>query len=219
MISSCCFFYLPCETKELCFGLMILISSFIIRIRGEWASFALRPCGDALLEAVFITESGSRGRLRFGLAPGSCTSARSCLCLHGNRWGEWRAFLGYGNREETAKSHTSERIQSCFWYLWQELLAEAAVPEPTLAQDTGNEEMGPLSYVITGAQPAECMFVHAYMCVSVCKTDRPTVDPPTVCMIYPILYPATLCKHQLSGPQSHWQEKNRTQWWWLYILL
>ena len=68
------------------------------------------------------------------------------------------------------------------WYLWQELLAEAAVPEPTLAQDTGNEEMGPLSYVITGTQPAECMFVHAYVCVSVCKTDRLTDCRSAYCM-------------------------------------
>lgn len=57
---------------------------------------------------------------------------------------------------------------------WLELLAEAAVPEPTLDTDTGNEEMHPLSYVITGTKAGECVFVHARVCVSVCVPDRPT---------------------------------------------
>lgn len=69
-------------------------------------------------------------------------------------------MLGYGNSEEMTQSHTSEWIQSCS-DLCLELLAEAAVPEPTLEEDTGNEEMSPLSYVITGTQTGECVFVYA----------------------------------------------------------
>lgn len=50
------------------------------------------------------------------------------------------------------------------WCLWLELLAEAAVPEPTLAKDTGNEEMGPLSYVMTGTQTGECVCACVCLC-------------------------------------------------------
>lgn len=50
-----------------------------------------------------------------------------------------------------------------------------------------------------------CMYV--CVCLSVGLTDWWTVDPRAVCMICPILCPATLCKQQLSGPtESHWQE-------------
>lgn len=82
--------------------------------------------------------------------------------------GQWvrgqQGMLGYGNSEESTQSHTSERIRS-YSDVWLELRAEAAVPEPTLEKDTGNDEMGPLSYVITGTQTGECVFVHASVCV------------------------------------------------------
>lgn len=129
---------------------------------------------------------------------GSFSPTRSCL----SAW-QWargqQGMLGYGNREETV----------LLWCLWLELLAEAAVPEPTLAEDTGNGEMGPLSYVITGTQTGECVFIYACVSMSVSNTDSggTTVNPPAVCMICPILYPAALCKQQVSGPEdSHRQE-------------
>ena len=82
------------------------------------------------------------------------------------------------------------------WCLWLELLAEAAVPEPTVEEDTGNEGMVLLSYVITGTRTGECVFVYACVCVclSLDWTDWRTADPPAVCMTCPILHPATLCK-------------------------
>lgn len=52
-----------------------------------------------------------------------------------------------------------------------------------------------------------CLFMHVSVCLSVKLTDWLTVDPSAVCMICPILYPATLCKQQLSeAVENHWQE-------------
>jgi len=52
-----------------------------------------------------------------------------------------------------------------------------------------------------------CMCVCVCVCLSLNLTDWLTVDPPAVCMICPILHPATLCKQQFSGPEeSHRQE-------------
>ena len=101
------------------------------------------------------------------------------------------------------------------WSLWPVLWAEAAVPEPTLEEHMGNGEMGPLSYVITGTQTVECVFVHASVCVCLWngQTDWLTVNPPTVCMICPILQPATLCKQHFSGPEeSPSQEVSTSQY-------
>lgn len=39
------------------------------------------------------------------------------------------------------------------------------MPEPTVDEDTGNEETGLLSDVITGTQTGGCVFVYAYVCV------------------------------------------------------
>ena len=68
------------------------------------------------------------------------------------------------------------------WCLWLELLAEAAVPEPTVEEDTGNEGMGPLSYVITGTRTGECVFVYACVCVSVVRLDGLTDRRSPRCM-------------------------------------
>lgn len=52
-----------------------------------------------------------------------------------------------------------------------------------------------------------CVCACKCVCLSLKRTDWLTVNPPAVCMICPILHPATLCKQQLSGPEeSHWQE-------------
>lgn len=77
------------------------------------------------------------------------------------------------------------------------------MPEPTLDEDTGNEEMGPLSCVITGTQTGECVFVYACVCVSVFKTDRRT-DRRSPCCMHDLSHssPATLCKQQFSGPEQ-----------------
>lgn len=56
------------------------------------------------------------------------------------------------------------------------------MPELTVEEDTGNEEMGPLSYVITGTQTGECVFVYACVCVSVVKTDGLTDCQSPCCM-------------------------------------
>lgn len=52
-----------------------------------------------------------------------------------------------------------------------------------------------------------CVRACKCVCLSSKRTDWLTVNPPAVCMICPILHPATLCKQQPSGPEeSHWQE-------------
>lgn len=52
-----------------------------------------------------------------------------------------------------------------------------------------------------------CVCACKCVCLSLKRTDWLTVNPPAVCMICPILHPATLCKQQFSGPEeSHWQE-------------
>lgn len=48
------------------------------------------------------------------------------------------------------------------------------------------------------------LFTHMCVGLSVKRTDWLSVDPSAVCMICPILYPATLCKQQLSV--NHGQE-------------
>lgn len=57
------------------------------------------------------------------------------------------------------------------WWLQLKLLAEAAVPEPTLEEDTGNEETRLQSPVFTGTETGECVFVHASVCLSFLRTD------------------------------------------------
>lgn len=74
-----------------------------------------------------------------------------------------RAGLG---EQRAADAVTLLRADTALlWSLWPVLWAEAAVPEPTLEEDMGNGKMGPLSYVITGTQTVECVFVHASVCV------------------------------------------------------
>lgn len=124
--------------------------------------------------------------------------------------GQWvrgqQGMLGYGNSEELTRSHTSKRMQRCSdvsgWSKW----AETVVPELTLEGDTGNEEPGPLSCVIT-AHRLESVCLCTKVCVSMKRTDWLIVNPTGVCMICPILHPATLCKQYFSGPEeSRWQE-------------
>lgn len=62
------------------------------------------------------------------------------------------------------QSHTSTADAVLLGCLRPELRAEAAVPEPTLEGDTGNEGTGPLSHVVTGTPTGQRVFVHVCVC-------------------------------------------------------
>lgn len=85
------------------------------------------------------------------------------------RAGLWEQSVG------DTVTHTHHRADAVLlWCLQLKLLAEAAVPEPTLEEDMGNEETCPLSPVFTGTETGECVFVHASVCLSFIPTDGPT---------------------------------------------
>lgn len=93
-----------------------------------------------------------------------CSWAALCFCLAAGRAGLWEQGAG--------DAVTHRRADAVLlWCLQLKLLAEAAVPEPTLDEDTGNEETRPLSPVFTGTETGECVFVHASVCLSFPRTD------------------------------------------------
>lgn len=88
------------------------------------------------------------------------------FCLAAGHAGLWEQGAG-----DAVTHRRADAVLLCCLQL--KLLAEAAVPEPTLEEDTGNEETRPLSPVFTGTgtETGECVFVHASVCLSFLRTD------------------------------------------------
>lgn len=153
-----------------------------------------------------------------GLFPGSAGSMTSTLWLYlhllflrgfvmtGHKAGVC-SWAGLRGSAWLAAGHAGlwEQGAVLLWCLQLKLVAEAAVPEPTLEEDTGNEETRPLSPVFTGTETGEGVFVHASVCLSFPRTDWLTDCRSRWCMHD--LSHSCLWKQHFSGPgESHWQE-------------
>ena len=152
----------------------------------DLSSRGIDACGDLLTSPSSEAVRGHNGcsSLRFSHSPGLFSHSNDAfLSLSWLAVGEGAA--GHAGLWEQSGDDTVTHLRAdtvLLWCLWLELSAEALVPEPTLDEDTGNEEMGRLSCVITGTQTGECVFVYACVCVSVFETDRRTDRRSPCCM-------------------------------------
>ena len=159
--------------------------------------------GGMVARWLFLGSAGSRTWLwaAVGLRPRDDGTEMACASVPvpGSR-ACWLMGTGWGD----AVTHR-EADAVLLWCLRLKPLAEAAVPEPTLEEDTGNEETHPLSPVFTGTETRECVFVHASVCLSFLRTDWLTVDPADVCMISPILaYESSISQGQRKVTGRKW---------------
>lgn len=165
-----------------------------------WPRLPLRPSKDTLRQSVFLV--GASLRILHSLMYSSLS-----LSLPGSGWGGSRTCWVMG----TARSRHSHTPQSGYSPALMPLAGAASgscSARTNSGRGHGKRRDGSTELCYHWHSDWRvCVCACKCVCLSLKRTDWLTVNPPAVCMICPILHPATLCKQQFSGPEeSHWQE-------------